>query len=109
MQVYEEFDDEIGTESHREYSYVEDNLEQKVQSVGRRFPLLDDVRALYRYMTDGEVPWYSKGLVIAALAYFISPLDAVPDVAPILGYLDDIGVIALVLRHIGKRLQPYYI
>jgi uncharacterized membrane protein YkvA (DUF1232 family) len=35
---------------------------------------------------------------IAALAYFVDPLDMIPDTVPVLGYLDDTAVIAAVVR-----------
>lgn len=92
----------------QQYSYISSNFERKLRSVGRRIPFLRDTVALYRFMTDPRVAWHNKGRVIAALAYVIDPLDAIPDVAPIVGLLDDFGVIALVVRHIGKKLKPYY-
>ena len=42
------------------------------------------------------------------MIYFISPIDAVPDLAPLVGYLDDLGVITAVLKFMGSELIPYY-
>lgn len=41
--------------------------------------------------------------VAAAVAYVVSPLDLVPDIIPILGWLDDIGVIALLVNYLNKK------
>lgn len=40
-----------------------------------------------------DVPIKAKMLIPAALAYFILPLDAIPDVLPGVGYSDDLGVL----------------
>lgn len=108
MQVFEDFDIRDNPSPEQQYPYVTDNFNGKVRSFGRRIPFLKDAVALYRYVTDSHVAWYNKGLVIAALAYFIAPLDAIPDLAPFVGFLDDLGVIALVVRHLGRQLKPFY-
>jgi len=40
--------------------------------------------------------------LVAGLAYLISPLDAIPDIIPGLGYLDDIGILAWIIRVISE-------
>lgn len=40
--------------------------------------------------------------------YFIFPVDTIPDFAPLVGYLDDLGVITATLRFLGSELLPYY-
>lgn len=35
-------------------------------------------------------PWYAKALGVFVVAYALSPLDLIPDVIPVLGYLDDV-------------------
>lgn len=88
--------------------YVEENLWAKVEKNGSKIRFVKDVTALYRYMRDKHVPWYRKSIVIAALVYFISPIDAIPDIAPLIGYLDDLGVIMAVIKFMGSEIVPYY-
>jgi len=45
--------------------------------------------------------------IIAGLLYFISPFDLIPDVIPVVGYLDDIFVISLVVKGVKKDLDQY--
>lgn len=45
--------------------------------------------------------------VIGALAYVVSPVDAIPDVIPVLGLTDDVGVVALVIASLGYELIQY--
>jgi len=87
---------------------VEEGLWEKLERVGKKINFARDVKALYKYMRDKYVPWYRKSIVIGALIYFISPIDAVPDLAPLVGYLDDLGVITAVLKFMGSELIPYY-
>jgi uncharacterized membrane protein YkvA (DUF1232 family) len=42
------------------------------------------------------------------LIYFISPIDTIPDIAPLVGYLDDLGVITALIKYLGSELIPYY-
>jgi uncharacterized membrane protein YkvA (DUF1232 family) len=48
-----------------------------------------DVLALRLGARDPRVPWYAKALAAATAAYALSPIDLIPDVVPVLGYLDD--------------------
>ena len=59
-------------------------------------------------MRDAFVGWHRKAIVIAALIYFISPVDTIPDLTPLFGYLDDLGVISALLKFLGSELIPYY-
>lgn len=88
--------------------FISSNLWEKLEAVGKKISFAKDIVALYRYMKDGSVQWYRKSIVVAALIYFISPIDAIPDLAPLIGYLDDLGVITAVLKYLGHELMQYY-
>lgn len=88
--------------------YVEERLWNKVEREGSKIRFAKDIKALYRYMRDRSVPWYRKTVVVAALIYFISPIDAIPDLAPFFGYLDDLGVIIAAVKYLGSEIVPYY-
>ncbi len=88
--------------------YIEENLWTKLEKVGNKIRFAKDVVALYRYMKDRSVPWYRKSIVIGALIYFIAPIDTIPDLAPLIGYLDDLGAITAVIKFMGHELMAYY-
>jgi uncharacterized membrane protein YkvA (DUF1232 family) len=88
--------------------FVEDNLWTKLQRTGKKISFAKDVLALFNYMRDPFVSWQRKTIVVAALIYFISPIDTIPDIMPLVGYLDDLGVIAALLKYLGSELVPYY-
>ena len=100
--------DQLKEDYERNEEYVEENLWYKLERAGKRISFAKDIMALYRYMKDALVGWHRKAIVIAALIYFISPVDAIPDIAPLFGYLDDLGVISALLKYLGSELIPYY-
>ena len=59
-------------------------------------------------MRDQFVSWHRKAIVVGALIYFISPIDTIPDLVPLFGYLDDLGVITALMKFLGSELIPYY-
>ena len=60
-------------------------------------------RLLGRLLTDVRVPTAEKALFVAAIVYFISPIDLIPDIFPFIGQVDDIYVIALTLLRLVNR------
>ncbi|MCB2204853.1 DUF1232 domain-containing protein [bacterium] len=87
---------------------VGEQFEEKLERVGHKLRFAQDLIALFRYFSDAAVPWQKKTIVVGALLYFISPLDAIPDFAPLAGYLDDLGVILAVTKFMSAELAPYY-
>ena len=87
---------------------VEGKLWVKLEKVGKKISFAKDLIALYRYLIDNSVSWHRKTIVAGALIYFIVPFDAIPDLAPLFGYMDDLGVIAATLKFLGSELIPYY-
>jgi uncharacterized membrane protein YkvA (DUF1232 family) len=95
-------------EFERDRHNVEDNLIQKLAAVGQKISFAKDIVAMFRYMIDKKVSWQRKAVVVVALLYFIAPLDTIPDLVPLVGYFDDLGVIAAVVKFMGRELTPYY-
>ena len=67
--------------------------------------LLSDAHLSLRLLREPAVPPYLKAVPLAALAYVLSPLDFLPDFFPIVGQLDDLGVVILGLK-VFLRLCP---
>jgi uncharacterized membrane protein YkvA (DUF1232 family) len=104
----EKNEEQIKEKYEKRAEFVDENLWHKLEKAGKKISFAKDVLALYRYMSDSFVPWFKKAIVIAALIYFISPIDTIPDIAPLFGYLDDLGVITALLKFLGSELVPYY-
>lgn len=78
----------------------------KLRRVARRLPFARELVASYYCARDPETPATTKAMLMAALAYFVLPFDAVPDVLVGVGYTDDAAVIAAVLMLVGRHLRP---
>jgi len=77
----------------------------KVRQVAAKVPFIDDVLAVWWCARDPETPVAAKGMMLAALAYFILPTDAIPDVLAGIGFTDDAAVIAALLAVVGKNIK----
>ncbi len=53
------------------------------------------------------LPWKSLVLALAGILYFLNPLDISPDVIPGIGFLDDAGILALVVNSIRDDLRQF--
>jgi uncharacterized membrane protein YkvA (DUF1232 family) len=75
----------------------------------RRFtgkvPFTKDAVSLYFCLIDSRTPLFVKGTIAAALAYFLSPIDAIVDILPGLGFTDDAGVIATTLATVAPHIK----
>ncbi len=60
----------------------------------------------YYMMQSKEVPLTAKAGIAAALAYFILPTDLIPDIALMIGYTDDIGVLIFALSQVTDHITP---
>ena len=57
--------------------------------------LKNDVLALWLAARDRRTPWAPKVIAVAVVAYAFSPIDLIPDMIPVLGYLDDLLILPL--------------
>lgn len=80
-----------------------DKISENFKTVGK--DLLIKVLQLYYTSMATGTPVTTKALIFAALGYFISPVDFVPDIIPVLGYADDAGIVALVLNQISNYIS----
>ncbi len=59
-----------------------------------KLPIARETLAMFFCLRDPATPRWAKAIVAAALAYFILPLDAMPDLLPIIGLGDDASLLA---------------
>jgi len=53
-----------------------------------------------------ETPYWAKHIVLGALGYLLTPIDFLPDLTPIIGYTDDIGILSFGLMTIACYVSP---
>ena len=89
----------------------------KILEMVRKIPVLgrylEDVIVMLQMLIDyikgeyKEVPWWVIASITFALIYLLSPIDLIPDVIPIIGFVDDAFVIGVCLHLIENDLQAY--
>jgi uncharacterized membrane protein YkvA (DUF1232 family) len=94
-----------------------DNDEARSTRVKRRFwatfrkavryiPFADDLVAAYFCAIDPATPHRVRGILLGALAYFVLPIDAVPDFLAGIGFSDDITVLVAAIAMVRSHITP---
>jgi len=78
----------------------------KIRRVAAKVPFAREALSVWFCAKDEDTPLAAKGMMLAALAYFVLPIDAIPDVIAGLGYTDDAAVFAALLAILGRNLKP---
>ena len=87
-------EDYVGDDASKNESAARAGFVAKAKRYLNRLPMARDVVAMYFCMLDPKTPLWVKATVGAALAYFVLPFDAIPDLMPLVGLSDDAGVLA---------------
>ena len=77
----------------------------KITRTAARIPFARDVVSVWYCASDPSTPTAAKGMMLAALAYFVLPTDAIPDVLAGIGFTDDAAVIAALLATVGANIK----
>jgi uncharacterized membrane protein YkvA (DUF1232 family) len=88
---------------------VERGFWKKLLAVAGRIPFADDAAAAYFCATDPTTPTRVRGVLFAALAYFVMPFDVIPDFVAGLGFTDDAAVLAMALGLVSRHIKPRHI
>lgn len=87
--------------------FSEDGLWTKIKNYAKKAGLKTVYTCLllfYAYRRS-ETPSWAKNIIIGTLGYFLAPIDAIPDLSPIIGYTDDIGVLSFGLVTIAAYVN----
>ena len=96
--------------------HVHGSFERQQKRVGRRFwptvkkalkyiPFMEDVIASYYCAMDSQTPLRVRAALMGALAYFVMPIDAIPDLLAIIGFSDDASVLFAVLALVSGHIK----
>jgi uncharacterized membrane protein YkvA (DUF1232 family) len=77
----------------------------RIRKIGRKLPFAEDIVAAAMCATDPATPARVKLLVLGGLAYFVMPLDGIPDILPLIGFTDDAAVIAATIAAIRVHMK----
>jgi uncharacterized membrane protein YkvA (DUF1232 family) len=67
---------------------------------------VEDFVAAYYCAMDPATPTRVRGMLLAALAYFILPFDLIPDMTPAFGFTDDAALLVAVIGLVSSHITP---
>ena len=80
----------------------------KLKRFAASVPFVEDVVAAYYCALDPATPLRVRGMLLAALAYFILPTDLIPDIIGGLGFADDIALLTAVTGLVSAHITPIH-
>lgn len=78
-------------------------IKKYAKTIGQE--LLEKALLLYYALDSPQCSTRDKTIIYGALAYLISPIDAIPDLTPVFGYADDIGVVVAAIKTIAPLID----
>ena len=84
---------------------VERGFWPKLLKLAGRIPFAEDLAAAYFCVLDPTTPGRVKGVLLAALAWFVLPASLMPEFLIVLGFTDEIAIMAIVVRMVRKHLK----
>lgn len=85
---------------------VREGFWRKLRRTLGRIPFAEDAVAAFYCATDRTTPLRARAIMLAALAYFVLPIDLVPDALTVIGFTDDATVLATAIAVAGAHIRP---
>jgi uncharacterized membrane protein YkvA (DUF1232 family) len=90
----------------RDRAHVTQGFWIKLKRVAAKLPFTEDLVAAYYCAFDRDTPRHVQISLMGALAYFVLPVDMMPDMLPLLGFGDDAAVLATAIRMVAAHIRP---
>ena len=84
---------------------VRESLWTKLRRVAGRIPFAEELAAAVFCALDRETPARVRAVLLAAAAYFIVPVDAIPDFLAGFGFTDDAAMLAAAMALVGRHVN----
>ena len=104
--AWDRLDEREAWRATRDEARVRAGFWDKARRVAARIPFAEDLLSAYYCAFDHATPLKVKAALLGALAYFVMPIDALPDLLPLLGYADDAAVLLTALRLVDAHIRP---
>jgi uncharacterized membrane protein YkvA (DUF1232 family) len=87
--------------------YSEQGFWQKVARVAKQagYEVIEKALWLYYAAQKPSVPAAAKAVIYGALAYLILPVDAIPDALPVVGFTDDLAILAAAVSSVAMHID----
>jgi uncharacterized membrane protein YkvA (DUF1232 family) len=77
-----------------------------LRKAARAIPFSEELVAAYYCALDPATPHRVRGILLAALAYFVLPFDTVPDILAGIGFADDVTILAAAISSVAAHIAP---
>lgn len=100
-------ENEVNYEEYQKH-YNEDGFWEKVKTVAVKagVKVIYTALKLYYAAKNEKTPAWAKSVIFGALGYFILPVDLIPDVMPVVGFTDDLGVLLAAIAAVAIYVTP---
>lgn len=87
--------------------YKESSFWEKIKNfaIDAGQDVIEKALTLYYSFLDADTPAWAKTVIISTLGYFIVPIDAIPDLTPVVGYSDDLGALVSALAIVAAHIK----
>ncbi|HEV2726709.1 MAG TPA: YkvA family protein [Solirubrobacterales bacterium] len=96
-------------EARREAGQGGDGLPRKffakLKRVGQKIPFAEDILAAYFCAVDPATPSRVKLVLLGAIAYFVMPVDFLPDLLPLVGFADDAALLLAAISQVAGSIN----
>ena len=101
--------DQDSSEYRRNEELVKQGFWPKLARSLSHIPFAEKLIAAYYCARDPATPFKVRATLFGALAYFVLPFDVIPDLALVLGFTDDMAVLATALAMIRKHITQEHL
>lgn len=95
----------LGPEDAEKARRIRDRFWPTVKRALRHIPFIEEVAAAYYAMLDPTTPLSARLTLVGALAYFVAPLDFVPDFIFAIGFLDDASILLAAIGAVRSSIK----
>ncbi|KOF14641.1 hypothetical protein AC244_25730 [Ensifer adhaerens] len=93
------------SEQERREKRVKRRFWPTFRRAARQIPFSRELVAAYYCAIDPKTPTRTRGILLAALAYFVLPIDFLPDVLAVVGFSDDVAVLTAAFAAISGQIK----
>jgi uncharacterized membrane protein YkvA (DUF1232 family) len=104
-ELEQELEREGGRTAGRDEAGLLRRFRAKLRRVAQRIPFAEDILAAYFCAVDPATPSRVKLVLLGAIAYFVMPLDAIPDILPLIGFADDAALLLAAISQVAGSIN----
>lgn len=98
--------------AYKSYKLTNDDLNKADAKASNLDDKMHDFKVLVQMAKDimqgrYKVNTWNASIIVATIVYVVSPIDAIPDVIPVLGWLDDVTIVGYALSKLSDELKRY--